>query len=176
LRWTGVRLVAHGTQHLDPTSDAVYLINHRSVVDTTIVAALLGTCWASTLSVSHGDGVDGTLRRWACTAPSERGDDVANSVLAAAEGTMLTTRAIGEFDMQPFQLAHDTSRPVIPIVIRNADSIVAPGSTILHPGAVDVAVLEPIDVSGLTEPELMTYVERVRHDFIATLQNWPTAG
>jgi putative phosphoserine phosphatase/1-acylglycerol-3-phosphate O-acyltransferase len=176
LHWTGVRLAAHGTHHLGSTSDAVYVINHRSVIDTTIVAALPGPCWASTLSVSHGEGVDAALRRWAGMAPTEPRNDVATSVLAAAEGAMLTTRAIGEFDMQPFQLAHDTGRPVIPIVIRNADSVVVPGSTVLHPGTVDVAVLEPIDVGRLTDAELTMRVERVRHDFIATLQNWPTAG
>jgi putative phosphoserine phosphatase/1-acylglycerol-3-phosphate O-acyltransferase len=176
LHWTGVRLAARGTHHLDSTSDAVYVINHRSVVDTTIVAALPGTHWASTLSVSHGEGVGATLRQWLGMAPSEPRNDGAPSVLAAAEGALLTTRAIGEFDMQPFQLARDTGRPVIPIVIRNADSIVAPRSTVLHPGTVDVAILEPIDLGGLNDTQLTTCVERVRGEFITTLQNWPTAN
>lgn len=162
LHLTGVRLNVLGADHLEPARDAVYLINHRGVVDNTIVGALLDTCWAATPSVRGGRGPGGRVPHWA-----------GGSVVAAAEGAMLTEREIGDFDSQAFQLARDTDRPLVPIVIRNADTVAARDSSILHPGTVDVAVLPPVDVGGLAESELLDCAERVRRDYVAALHDWP---
>jgi putative phosphoserine phosphatase/1-acylglycerol-3-phosphate O-acyltransferase len=165
LHLTGVRLNVVGGHHLESEGDAVYLINHRSVVDNTIVGALLDTYWAAMPSLSGGGGPRARLRQRA-----------SGSVVAAAEGAMLTERDVGDFDSQAFQLARDTGRRLVPIVIRNADVVAAHGSSILHPGTVDVVVLPPVAVDGLTDSELIDCAQRLRRDYVAVLRDRPAPG
>jgi putative phosphoserine phosphatase / 1-acylglycerol-3-phosphate O-acyltransferase len=43
----------------------------------------------------------------------------------------------------------------------------------LHPGTVDVAVLEPVPTSGWTTDNLDDHIAYVRQRFLDTLDNWP---
>lgn len=162
LSLTRIRLNIVGDHHLDRARGAIYLVNHRSMIDSILVGVLLGGRWSTSPSIT---GVPG-IRHWV--------DE--ESVVAAAEGGMLAERTVGEFDLAPFLLACDSDRQIVPIVIRNAHTIAAPGSTVLHPGTVDLAVLSPIDVSGLSTAELADCAARVRREFETVLENWPTAG
>ncbi len=62
----------------------------------------------------------------------------------------------------------------MPIVIRNAGSVLPRGAYVLRPGTVDVAVLAPIPVSGWTGDDLDERIAEVRQRFVDTLVHWPT--
>jgi putative phosphoserine phosphatase/1-acylglycerol-3-phosphate O-acyltransferase len=68
-----------------------------------------------------------------------------------------------------------TGLPVVPIVIRNSDSVAARDSYRLNPGTVDIAVLPPIDVRGWTHDDLTERVEQVRGLYLNTLADWPAS-
>jgi putative phosphoserine phosphatase/1-acylglycerol-3-phosphate O-acyltransferase len=65
---------------------------------------------------------------------------------------------------------------VVPIVIRNSDSVAGRNSTTLHPGTVDVAVLPPVDVSGWTAESLGERIEKIRSAYVELLASWPAGG
>ena len=68
-----------------------------------------------------------------------------------------------------------TGLPIVPIVIRNSDSVAGRNAYRLSPGTVDIAVLPPVDVSDWTHDELPKLIEQVRTAYLATLADWPAA-
>jgi putative phosphoserine phosphatase/1-acylglycerol-3-phosphate O-acyltransferase len=68
-----------------------------------------------------------------------------------------------------------TGLPVVPIVIRNSDSVAGRNATTLHPGTVDIAVLPPIDVSDWTHDDLGKRIEEVRTRYLELLADWPAS-
>jgi putative phosphoserine phosphatase/1-acylglycerol-3-phosphate O-acyltransferase len=71
-------------------------------------------------------------------------------------------------------MAIATGLPVVPIVIRNSDSVAGRNATTLHPGTVDIAVLPPISVADWTAENLAAKIEQVRGDYLELLADWPT--
>jgi putative phosphoserine phosphatase / 1-acylglycerol-3-phosphate O-acyltransferase len=69
-----------------------------------------------------------------------------------------------------------TGLPIVPIVIRNADSVAGRNSTTLNPGIVDVAVLPPVSVEDWTLRNLRERIDQVRAQYLATLADWPAGG
>ena len=88
----------------------------------------------------------------------------------------MDTQAVGPFKKGAFRIAMATGLPIVPIVIRNSDSVAGRNSTTLHPGTVDVAVLPPISAGGLDAREPAELIEQVRTRYVATLADWPAAG
>jgi putative phosphoserine phosphatase/1-acylglycerol-3-phosphate O-acyltransferase len=83
---------------------------------------------------------------------------------------------VGPFKKGAFRIAMATGLPIVPIVIRNSDSVAGRNTYRLVPGTVDVAVLPPIDVSDWTHEELPKLIEQVRTRYTETLADWPSAG
>ena len=103
------------------------------------------------------------------------------SILVAPEGTRMDARAadpltVGPFKKGAFRIAMATGLPVIPIVIRNSDSVAARNSYRLNPGTVDIVVLPPIDARDWTHNDLPERVEEVRALYLKTLASWPGAS
>ena len=67
-----------------------------------------------------------------------------------------------------------TGLPVVPIVIRNSESVAGRNSTTLHPGTVDVAVLPPVEIGDWTHDNLGERIEQIRSAYVALLAEWPT--
>jgi putative phosphoserine phosphatase/1-acylglycerol-3-phosphate O-acyltransferase len=63
--------------------------------------------------------------------------------------------------------------PIVPIVIRNAESISARDSSTLHPGTVDIVVYPPLSVEDWTLDDLSDRIAQVRQLYIDTLTHWP---
>ncbi len=69
-----------------------------------------------------------------------------------------------------------TGLPVVPVVIRNADSVAGRNSTTLNPGTVDVAVLPPVSTADWTTENLRERIEEIRGRYVDLLADWPAAG
>jgi putative phosphoserine phosphatase / 1-acylglycerol-3-phosphate O-acyltransferase len=95
------------------------------------------------------------------------------SVAVAPEGTRSYTPEVGPFKKGAFHIAMQAGVPVIPVVIRNAGEICRRNAMVARPGTVDVAILDPIDVSAWDPGDLDDKVAEVRRLFVDTLLNWP---
>jgi putative phosphoserine phosphatase / 1-acylglycerol-3-phosphate O-acyltransferase len=190
LALNGVRLNVIGAENLTAQRPAVFVFNHRNNFDVFMVAALVKDNWTGVAKKELASNpVVGPLGRLLDAAFIDRDDSAAAvaalkpvedaarkglSILVAPEGTRLDVAGVGPFKKGAFRIAMATGLPVVPIVIRNSDSVAARNSATLHPGTVDIAVLPPIDVSGWTHHDLPKRIEEVRARYLELLADWPT--
>ncbi len=201
LALNGVHLNVTGAENLTARRPAVFLFNHRNNFDVFMVAALVRENWTGVAKIElERNPVVGTLGKLLDAAFIDRADSAAAvaalepvqeaarkglSVLVAPEGTRMDAMAadraggtvgIGPFKKGAFRIAMATGLPIVPIVIRNSDSVAGRNAYRLVPGTVDIAVLPPVDVSDWTLEELPKRVEEVRARYLETLADWPAGG
>jgi putative phosphoserine phosphatase / 1-acylglycerol-3-phosphate O-acyltransferase len=192
LALNGVRLNVAGAENLTARRPAVFLFNHRNNFDVFMVAALVRENWIGVGKKElQSNPVIGTLGKLLDAAFIDRADTEAAvaalkpveeaarkglSILIAPEGTRLDTKGVGPFKKGAFRIAMATGLPIVPIVIRNSDSVAGRNATTLNPGTVDIAVLPPISVDDWTPEDLPERIEQVRARYVATLADWPAGG
>ncbi|MFE3442341.1 1-acylglycerol-3-phosphate O-acyltransferase [Nocardia sp. NPDC059180] len=189
LRTTRVRLRVTGAHNARAPRPAVFVFNHQSQYDVIIVPAVLG---GGVTGIGKKEltknPVFGPLMRFVGVTFIDRADTARAkaslepvvhtlrdglSIAVAPEGTRSYTPEVGPFKKGAFHIAIQAGVPVIPVVIRNAGEISWRDSMVVRPGVVDVAILDPIDVSGWDPVDMHDDVERVRQLFIDTLLDWP---
>ncbi len=112
----------------------------------------------------------------AALAPIEEAARKGLSIVVAPEGTRLDTQSVGPFKKGAFRIAMATGLPVVPIVIRNSDSVAGRSSTTLNPGTVDVTVLPPVSTADWTVRDLQERIEEIRIAYVKLLAEWPAPG
>ena len=198
LTLNGVALNVTGAANLTARRPAVFLFNHRNNFDLFIVAALVKDNWTGVakkelqthpligplgrlLDAAFIDRSD-TAAAVAALKPLEEAARKGLSIVVAPEGTRLDTAeatgptGLGPFKKGAFRIAMATGLPIVPIVIRNADTVAGRNSTTLNPGIVDVAVLPPVSVEDWTPGNLRERIEQIRAQYLATLADWPAGG
>lgn len=190
LRLCGVRLRVTGQEHARTPRPAVFVFNHQSQFDVIIVPAVLqgGVTGIGKKELTRNP-VFGPLMRFVGVTFIDRGDTarakaslepvVATlrdglSIAVAPEGTRSYTPEVGPFKKGAFHIALQAGVPVIPVIIRNAGELSWRDSMIVRRGTVDVAIGEPIDVSGWDPADMHDEVAAVRQLFIDTLLDWPS--
>ncbi len=189
LALNGVRLNVIGAENLTAQRPAVFLFNHRNNFDVFIVAALVKDDWTGVAKKElEGNPLAGPLGKLLDAAFIDRADsavavaalkpveDAARkglSILIAPEGTRLDVAGVGPFKKGAFRIAMATGLPVVPIVIRNSDSVAGRNATTLHPGTVDIAVLPPVSVADWTLANLEANIEQIRGNYLELLADWP---
>ena len=185
----GVRVNVVGAQNLWVRRPAVFVMNHQSGLDAMIVGALLRQGFSglgkkeaqlSPATFLMGmatdavfvDRADSTKGRAAQQQLIERLESGV-SVFVAPEGTRSPTGELGEFRTGAFHVARSARVPIVPIVLRNAYDLMPGKSKLIHPGVVDVAVLDPIPTDGWTRETVRDDMAAVRKQFVDTLRNWP---
>jgi len=58
-------------------------------------------------------------------------------------------------------------------VLRGAGDLMRPHSKVIHPGVVDVKVLDPIPTDDWKAEDLDRITQEVRQLFVDTLETWP---
>jgi putative phosphoserine phosphatase / 1-acylglycerol-3-phosphate O-acyltransferase len=193
----GVRLSVTGAANLTAQRPAVFLFNHRNNFDVFMVAALVKDNWTGVAKAElERNPLAGPLGKLMDAAFIDRADSTAAvaalagveeaarkglSILIAPEGSRMDAQAVGPLTVGPFKkgafrIAMATGLPIVPVVIRNSDSVAGRNSFQLVPGTVDIAVLPPVEVSGWTLEELPKLIEQVRTSYLQTLADWPAAG
>jgi putative phosphoserine phosphatase / 1-acylglycerol-3-phosphate O-acyltransferase len=187
LALSGVKLNVAGAEHLTERRPAVFLFNFRSNVDVFLVAALVKDNWTGVatkeLISGHVFGqlgklldvafVDRDHPGTAALKPLEAAARKGLSILIAPEGTRVDTRSVGPFQKRAFLIAMAAGLPIVPIVIRNSESVAGRNAAKLNPGTVDIAVLPPVSVENWTLRNLRERMEQVRAAYLATLTEWP---
>jgi putative phosphoserine phosphatase/1-acylglycerol-3-phosphate O-acyltransferase len=190
LALSGVKLNVAGAEHLTERRPAVFLFNFRSNADVFLVAALVKDNWtgiaAKEMQSSRVFGQLGKLldvafvdREHPGTAAALRPLEAAArkglSILIAPEGTRVDTESVGPFKKRAFLIAMAAGLPIVPIVIRNSESVAGRNTTKLNPGTVDIAVLPPVSVEGWTLLNLRERIEQIRAAYLETLAEWPVS-
>lgn len=189
LRVSGVRLRLTGTENARAPRPAVFLFNHQSQFDVIIVPKVLaGGVTGIGKKELIRNPIFGPLMRFVGVTFIDRSNTEQAkaslepvvetlrgglSIAVAPEGTRSYTPQVGPFKKGAFHIAIQAGVPVIPIVIRNAGEICPRNSMIARRGVVDVAVLEPIDVSDWDPNDMDDRVAEVRQRFLDTLLDWP---
>jgi putative phosphoserine phosphatase/1-acylglycerol-3-phosphate O-acyltransferase len=189
LAMNGVKLNVTGAGNLTARRPAVFLFNHRNNFDVFMVAALVRDNWTGVAKIElQRNPLVGTLGKLLDAAFIDRADTASAvaalkpveeaarkglSILVAPEGTRTDTRTVGPFKKGAFRMAMATGLPIVPIVIRNSDSVAGRDSHRLSAGTVDIAVLPPIDVTDWTVDDLPKRIDQVRELYVDTLASWP---
>ena len=197
LALSGVKLNVTGAENLTARRPAVFTFNHRNNFDIFMVAALVRDNWTGVAKIElERNPLIGPLGKLMDAAFIDRADSAAAvtalagveeaarkglSIVIAPEGTRMDAEAVGPLTVGPFKkgafrIAMATGLPIVPIVIKNSDSVAGRNSYQLVPGTVDIAVLPPIDVGDWTHDELPKLIEQVRTRYLATLADWPVTG
>ena len=150
LTLNGVKLNVTGEENLTAQRPAVFLFNHRNNFDIFIVAALVKDNWTGIakkelesnplvgplgklMDAAFIDRAD-TASAVAALAPIEEAARKGLSIVVAPEGTRLDTQSVGPFKKGAFRIAMATGLPIVPIVIRNSDSVARPQLHHAQPG------------------------------------------
>ena len=189
LTLNGVKLNVTGAENVNARRPAVFLFNHRNNFDVFMVAALVRDNWTGVAKIElERNPLAGPLGKLMDAAFIDRSDSTAAvsalqgveeaarkglSIVVAPEGTRSDAETVGPFKKGAFRIAMATGLPIVPIVIRNSDSVAGRDSYRLSPGTVDIAVLAPVDVSGWTVDDLPERIEQVRKLYVETLTDWP---
>jgi putative phosphoserine phosphatase/1-acylglycerol-3-phosphate O-acyltransferase len=187
---TGVELAVTGEEHLWSDRPAVFVFNHQSSFDVIVIARLLRRDFtavakaelahdprfaplAALAGVVYVDRGNKSQSR-AALAPVVEKLRSGVSLAIAPEGTRSATPTPGPFKKGAFHIAVQAEVPVVPVVIRNAGDIMWRASLVARPGTVDVAVLPPVPTAGLRPDDVDDLCDRVRQQFVATLDDWPS--
>jgi putative phosphoserine phosphatase/1-acylglycerol-3-phosphate O-acyltransferase len=187
LALSGVKLNVVGAEHLTERRPAVFLFNFRTNIDVFLVAALVKDNWTGVatkeLMSGHVFGelgklvdvafVDRDPGTAASLKPLEAAARKGLSVLIAPEGARFDTKSVGPFKKRAFLIAMATGLPIVPVVIRNSESVAGRNAATLNPGTVDIAVLPPVSVEDWSLRDLRKRIEQVRLAYLATLTAWP---
>jgi putative phosphoserine phosphatase/1-acylglycerol-3-phosphate O-acyltransferase len=191
LALSGVKLNVTGAEHLTERRPAVFLFNFRSNADVFLVAALVKDNWTGIATKEmQSSRVFGQLGKLldvafvdrehpgtaAALRPLEAAARKGLSILIAPEGTRLDTESVGPFKKRAFLIAMAAGLPIVPIVLRNSESVAGRNTAKLNPGTVDIAVLPPVSVAGWTLLNLRERIALVRAAYLETLAEWPTEG
>ncbi len=192
LALNGVKLNVTGAQNLTADRPAVFLFNHRNNFDVFMVAALVKDNWTGVAKKElEANPIFGTIGKLLDAAFIDRADTAAAlaalgpvedaarrglSILVAPEGTRMDTQGVGPFKKGAFRIAMATGLPIVPVVIRNSDSVAGRNATTLNPGTVDIAVLPPVSVADWTLEDLSMHIEQIRGRYLELLADWPTAA
>lgn len=160
----GVKVRIHGLERLSRDGTYIFICNHVSLFD---ILALVGWLPRNNF-VAKAElfkiPVFGPGMRVLGTVPMERENqkaafgsyDIAaarirggTSVVVFPEGTRGTEYPIRRFKKGPFVLAIKAAAPIVPVVVYGTLEILPKGKLLMHPGVVDVYLLDQVPTAGL---------------------------
>lgn len=184
LRWSGVKVILHGREHLVPGERYVYASNHASMFDIPVILATVPDnvrimykkelervpFFGWSLALSPFVAIDRSRKRQAAAAL----DDVTttmregSSVLVFPEGTRSPDGRVREFRRGAFSLAVKSGRSIVPVAMTGTASILPKGTRRLRGGTVQLHLFAPIVVPSEATREQEKGLMVAVHDIIAT--------
>lgn len=183
LRWSGVRVVLHGAEHLRPGERYIYAANHASMFDIPVILATIPDnvrimykkelervpFFGWSLALSPFVAIDRGKKRQAAAVLDEVTATLreGSSVLIFPEGTRSPDGTVQEFRRGAFSLAIKSGRAIVPVAMSGTAAILPKGTRSLRGGTVHLQLFEPVSVpqQAVREQERGLIVQV--HDIIA---------
>ena len=181
----GTRVEFEGLEHLADARNVVVMPNHTSHLDAPILVGLLPveakavlkrelyrfplvhycTRFAGFVDVDRRDP-GGAKRAIDQAAASLR---AGHCFVIFPEGTRSRSGELGPFKKGAFVAAIEASSRIVPVAIRGAYELLAPGSFRVKPGTVRVKVLDPVPAGGYSYEDRDRLAAEVRGRIAAAL-------
>lgn len=179
LKLCGTRITVTGLENLDKERQYVFVSNHRSYLDTVALFGFVGKRiglvakkellkapilgqgmgFVNVIAIDRSNPEKAMLSMERARKVIEEG----YSFGVFAEGTRAMPGELLPFKKGAFHLAFQTSSPIVPVAIRNTDVLMGKRTGLLYPGEIEMIVLPPIDIAGMTpENDLMDILVRAR--------------
>lgn len=173
----GVKIRVHGFENLNPAEPHIYASNHVSWFDVPALAKILPhykfVAKAELFKVpvfGHGMRAVGMIeiqrenRKAAFGAYDVAAERIraGSSVVVFPEGTRGREYALRPFKKGPFVLAIAAGAPIVPIIVHGTIEIMKKGSMWVHPGTIDVHLLEPVSTAGVDYDHREALMQAVR--------------
>lgn len=173
----GVRVRIHNIERSGDGNPHIFLANHVSWYDIPALGSFLPRAKFVAKAELFKMPVLGGAMRAVGMVPIERQnrkaafgayDEAArriregNSVIVFPEGTRGYDYPLRPFKKGPFVLAIDAGAPIVPVLIHGAREVIRRGSMMVHPGRIDVHLLEPVSVEGFSYDDRDMLAEKVR--------------
>lgn len=188
-RALGFRYAVSGRERLAGCMPAIYVVNHSSSLDLLVGLALVPrkACAVAKKEIARvplfGQAyllsghllIDRGQRDKAVAAMEATAEDVRRRGLGAwiwPEGTRSDDGRLKPFKKGFVHLAVATRLPVVPVVIHGAPRRWPARTFDLHPGTLQVEVLEPIATDGWSGDRAAEHAEQVHAVFAARLPEW----
>jgi len=180
----GITVRVHGLDRLAANGTFIFLCNHVSLFD---IPALVGflprnnfVAKAELFKIPiFGQGI-----RVLGTVPIERANQKAafssyetaaariqggSSVVVFPEGTRGREYPIRPLKKGPFVLAIKAGAPIVPVVVYGTIEILPKGKLLMHPGIIDVYVLDQVSTTGLDYADRDTLAHTVHDNMQAAI-------
>lgn len=179
LRACGARVRVRGLENLSEDENYVFISNHRSYLDTATLFAYTGhriglVAKKELLKVPvFGQGMNFVNVIAIDRSNAERARrsmQKAKEILESgysfgvfAEGTRAMPNELLPFKKGAFHLALQTGAPIVPVAIKNTDSMMGKKTGVARSGTIEIVLLPPIETKNLSaEKDLMSLLKKTR--------------
>src|SRR6202008_4827641 len=181
----GVKVRVHGLENLKPGEPHIFASNHVSWFDVPALAKILprykfvakaelfkvpifGSGMRSVGMIEiQRDNRKAAFGAYDVAAERIRGG---NSVVVFPEGTRGRAYPLRPFKKGPFVLAIAAGVPIVPIIVHGTIEIMPKGSLWVHPGTIDVHLLEPVSTTGVDYDHREALMQTVRTRMAAAMR------
>ncbi|MGI9642264.1 MAG: lysophospholipid acyltransferase family protein [Acidimicrobiia bacterium] len=171
LRIPPVQVHIEGIDNVDPDKRYVVASNHLSQFDIPLLfhvlplhgrflskkevfrIPLVGRAMRTIGIIEIDRQAGGGSSRRAINAGVQVAAERGYSLLIFPEGTRSRDGNLLPFKKGAARIAIDTQLPLLPVVLEGSDRISTPGSKVIHPGHVNVRILDPIETEGMTNKD-----------------------
>ena len=181
----GVKVRIHGWENAPPGEPVVFAANHVSWFDVPALASRLprykfvakaelfkvpifgGGIRAAGMIEIQRDNRKAAFGAYDLAAESIRSG---NSVVVFPEGTRGRDYRLRPFKKGPFVLATSAQVPIVPVVIHGTIEVLRRDSFWVHPGTVDVHLLEPVATEGVDYDHREVLMSAVRGRMVEAMR------
>ena len=186
----GIKLELHGLENRDQDGPRILAVNHVSLVDLFVWSAawshpgtviykkefgripLMGRVMRM-LGFIEVDRGNSEAARSSMALSAQRIRDEGLALWIAPEGTRSRLGGLQEFKMGAFHLALQTSAPIIPCIMRGADTVNPMGSLLVRSGVIRIDFLPAVDTVEWRRRELREKSKELRELFLRFLPSAP---
>ncbi|CRK56121.1 Phosphoserine phosphatase / 1-acyl-sn-glycerol-3-phosphate acyltransferase [Alloactinosynnema sp. L-07] len=189
LALAGVKLNVIGEHNLWRARPSIFIGNHQSSLDSIVMGSLLRKDFTAVgKKEAQYDPrtliggllldpafIDRSNPEKAIAELDKLGERIRSgtSIVIFPEGARAPTPALARFKKGAFHIAIQAGVPMVPIVLRNTGELMWRRSKLVHPGTVEVCVLDPIPTDDWKVEDLDRITAEVRQKFVDTLEKWP---
>ncbi len=185
LKACGAKVKVTGRENLDPENAYVFASNHRSYLDTATLFFYAGKkmglvakkellkvpVLGQGMNFVHIIAIDRSNPERAMRSMEKAREIMADgySFGLFVEGTRGTPGELLPFKKGAFHLAIQMQAPVVPVAIKNTDWMMGKRTGVAYAGEIEMALLPPIETTGLGSDDVMELMRKTRSAIAAEL-------